>query len=179
MTRVLAGELPALVTAQRAADIASALRLAREFEFRLVLDGAAEAYRLIDEIRDAGVPVILHPTMLRPRGDTRNFSFESLARLRKAGIPAALQSGHENYVPKVRVVLLEAAMTLAYGASFEQALAAITLDAARILGVDHRVGSLEVGKDADLVFFDGDPFEYTSHVCAVIIEGQQLEDECR
>jgi imidazolonepropionase-like amidohydrolase len=70
-------------------------------------------------------------------------------------------------------------MAASYGLPFEQALAAITIDAARILGIDRRVGSLEAGKDGDLVLFDGDPFEYTSHVCSVIIEGRVVSEGCR
>jgi imidazolonepropionase-like amidohydrolase len=179
LAQVLAGELPALVTAQRATEILTALRLAREYGFRLVLDGAAEAYLVLDEIREAGVPVILHPTMVRPGGELENASFETAARLREAGIPMALQSGYEGYVPKTRVVLFEAAVAAANGLSFDEALATITIDAARILGVDDRVGSLEAGKDADVVLFDGDPFEYTSHVCGVLINGAVVREDCR
>ena len=177
--RVLRGEQPALITAQGTTEIQAALRLAREFGFRLVLDGVAEGYQMIDEIRAAQVPVIVHPTMIRPSGDTRDFTFENIALLRRAGIPAVLQSGHESYVPKVRIVLLEAAMALAYGLPFDDALAAITLDAARLLDIDDRVGSLEVGKDGDLVLFDGDPFEFTSHVCTVLIDGEVVSEQCR
>ena len=155
--------LPLLVTANRANDILTALRLAKEFDIRMVLDGAAEAYLLVDQIKAAGVPVILHPTMLRAGGDTENLSIETAATLQKAGIPVALQSGYEGYVPKTRVVLFEAAVAAANGLTFDEALAAVTIDAARILGVEARVGSLEAGKDGDLALFDGDPFEYITH----------------
>jgi imidazolonepropionase-like amidohydrolase len=70
-------------------------------------------------------------------------------------------------------------MAAAYGLSFDQALATITIDAARILGLERRVGSLEPGKDGDVVLFDGDPFEYTSHVCGVVIEGRMVSEGCR
>ena len=179
LMRVLSGDVPALVTAQSATEIMSALRLAEEFGFRLVLDGAAESYLLVDEIKAAGVPVILHPTMARPSGELENITFETAATLRKAGIPVALQSGFEGYVPKTRVVLFEAALAAANGLSFEEALGTITIDAARIIGVDDRVGSLAVGKDGDVVLYDGDPFEYTTHVCHVVVEGVVVSDECR
>ena len=179
LARVLSGEVPALITAHRAQDILAALRLQQEFGFKLVLDGAAEAYELIDEIKAAGVPVIIHPTMARHSGSLQNATMETIRRLRDAGIQVALQSGYEGYVPKTRVVLFEAAMAAAYGLPFEQALASVTIDAARILGIDKRVGSLERGKDGDVVLFDGDPFEHTSHVCTVIIEGQVVSDGCR
>ncbi|MBI4719004.1 MAG: amidohydrolase family protein [Planctomycetes bacterium] len=170
--KVLKRELPLMVTANQAQDIDSALRLAKEFEFKLILDSATESYLLIDEIKASGVPVIVHPTMTRAYGELRNLSFETAAKLRHAGIPIALQSGYEDYVPKTRVVLFEAAIAAGNGLTFDEALATITLDAARILGIDARLGSLEVGKDADLALYDGDPFEYTSHCLGVVINGQ-------
>jgi imidazolonepropionase-like amidohydrolase len=174
--RVLRKERRLLITAHRATDIGNALRVAREFDIPIVLDGASEAYLVTDRIKSAGAPVLLHPTMWRPVGEAENLSMETAARLRDAQIPFALQSGYEDYVPKTRVVLFEAAIAAARGLTPEQALAAITIDAARILGIDKRVGSLEAGKDGDLALFDGDPFEYTSHVVGVVIEGQVVSD---
>ncbi|MCH8148373.1 MAG: amidohydrolase family protein [Planctomycetes bacterium] len=177
--RVLSGEIPLLVTADRAQDIASALRLAREFGFKLVLDSAAESYLLVDAIKDAAVPVIVHPSMYRTWGDRKNLSFETAATLRHAGIRVALQSGYESYVPKTRVVLFEAAIAAANGLTFEETLATITIDAARILGVEDRVGSLELGKDGDVALYDGDPFEYTTHCVGVVIDGNVVSDTPR
>jgi imidazolonepropionase-like amidohydrolase len=179
LARVLDGELPALVTAQSAVDILTALRLADEFGFRLVLDGAAEAYLVLDEIRAAGVPVVVHPPMVRLGWTTRNAALDTAAKLADAGVPIALQSGYEGYVPKTRVVLFEATVASVNGLGTERALAAITRDAAKLLGVDDRVGTLEPGKDADVVVFDGDPFEYTSHVCAVLVDGRPVSETCR
>lgn len=174
---VLERELPLLVTAHRHQDILSALRVRDEFGFDLVLDGAADAYLLIDEIRESGVPVILHATMMRAGGEAENASMETAARLAEAGIPFALQSGYEGYVPKTRVVLFEAAIAAAQGLGFDGALAAITRDAAELLGIDDRVGTLEVGKHGDLALFDADPFEYTSHCTGVVIEGEIFAGE--
>ena len=134
---------------------------------------------MLDEIKAAGVSVILHPTMARLGGETRGASLETAAKLADAGIRFAIQSGYEPYVPKTRVVLFEAAVAAANGLGFERALNAVTIDAARIVGVADRVGSLEPGKDADLVVYDGDPFEYTSHVCKVIVGGVLVSEECR
>ena len=108
LARVLSHELPLLVTVHRARDILTAIRIANEFDVQIVLDGAAEAHLVIDEIIDAGVPVIVHPTMYRATGETENLSFETAAKLKAAGIPIALQSGYEGYVPRTRVVLFEA-----------------------------------------------------------------------
>lgn len=179
LSRVLAGELPLMVTAHRAQDIASALRLAKEFPFKLWLDGAAESYLLIDEIKAAGVPVIVHPAMQRAYEDTENMSFETAGRLADAGVTVVSQSGFEGYVPKTRVVLFEAALQAAHGMGPERALRSITIDAARLLGVADRVGSLEVGKDGDLALYDGDPFEYTTHCTGVVINGHVVSDAAR
>ncbi|MBX2993073.1 MAG: amidohydrolase family protein [Bacteroidetes bacterium] len=179
LSRILLKQTRILFTAQKATDIMSALRLKKEFGFAMVLDGAAEAYLVLDEIKKAGVPVILHPTMMRGWGDTRNVSFETAAKLKETGILFALQSGFEGYVPKTRIVLYEAAIAAANGLSFDDALASITINAAKIIGVDKRVGSIEKGKDADLVLFDGDPFEYTTHVCGVVVNGKVVNDTCK
>ena len=177
--RVLDGEVRALVTANRISEILAALRLQREFGLDLVLDGAAEAYLVLDEIRAAGVPVIVHPTMARHTGTMENATYEAAKLLHDAGIPFALQSGFEGYVPKTRVVLFEAAMAAAYGLGFEDALRSITIDAATVIGQADRVGSIEAGKDGDLALFDGDPFEYTTRVCGVILDGRVVSEECR
>jgi imidazolonepropionase-like amidohydrolase len=179
LARVLKREVPLLVTVHRAQDIMSALRVAKEFNVRLVLDGAAEAFLVLDQIKEAGVPVIVHPTMARSGGETENLSMETAAKLKKAGIPFAFQSGFESYVPKTRVLLYEAAVAAANGLTFDEALAAATLDAARLLGISDRVGSLEPGKDGDVVLYDGDPFEYTSHVVGVVIQGEVVSQEPR
>lgn len=168
---VLKGECPLLITANRSADMLAALRIKAEFNIPVVIDGAAEAHLLLDELKAAGVSVILHPPMARAYGEMENSSLESAAILKKAGIPFALQSGYEGYVPKTRVVLWEAGMAAANGLQVDDALASITRDAAKLSGVSDRVGSLEIGKDGDIACFDGDPFEWTTHCTGTIIGG--------
>jgi imidazolonepropionase-like amidohydrolase len=179
LAKVIGGEVPALITAHEAPEIQSALRLAREFDLDLILDGAVESYLLIDEIQAAGVPVILHPTMIRTYGPAQNAAYTTAARLHDAGIPVAIQSGYEPYVPKTRIALFEAAIAVANGLPRQAALASITRTPAEIIGLGDRVGTLEAGKDADLALFDGDPFEYTTHTCTVIIDGAVASDECK
>lgn len=172
MVRVLQGDMPLLVYANRAQDIANAIRLAQEFDIRMVLDGGAESYMVLDELRNAGVPVLSHPPMIRMVEERRNAAFTTPSVLADAGIPMAIQTGYESYVPKVRVLVFEAGHAAAHGLGPERALRACTLDAANILGIGDRVGSLEAGKDADLALWDGDPFEWTTHCTGVLIDGR-------
>ena len=176
LARVTNREVPLLVTAHRVPDLLAALRVASEFGIKIVLDGASESYLVLEKIKAANVPVILHPTMARAAEETGNLSMETASVLKKAGILFAIESGYESYVPKTRVVLWEAALAAARGLTQDQALAAVTIDAARLLGVDKRVGSLEAGKDGDVAIFDGDPFEYTSHVVGVVIDGHIVSE---
>jgi imidazolonepropionase-like amidohydrolase len=179
MQKVIRREIPLLVTAHRAQDIMTALRIAKEFNIRIVLDGAAEAFMVTDEIKASGFPVIIHPTMYRAGGEMESLAMTTAAKLKAAGIVVALQSGYENYVPKTRVVLFEAGVAAANGLSMRDALATVTIDAAKILGLDARIGSVVQGKDADLAMYDGDPFEYTTHCTGTIINGQVVSETIR
>lgn len=177
MAEVLDGKKALLITADRAQDIANALRLADEFKIAIWLDSAAEAHELIPQIQKAKVPILLHPTMARASGERENLTFRSAAILKENNIPFAIQGGYESYVPKARVILFEAAIAAAHGLSREAAIEAITLAPAKILGIADRVGSIEVGKDADLALFDGDPLEYTTHCVGVVIDGKSYPGE--
>ena len=179
LSKLLKGEVKALITVNSTNDIMNAIRLAKEFNFKLVIDGAAEAYRLIDEIKAAHTEIILHATMARNGGDMVNMTRESAAILTAAGIPVSIETGYEAYVPKTHVLLFEAALAVTYGLPYEEGLKAITLNPAKLLGIDKSVGSIEKGKDADLVLFNGDPFEYLSKVCKVMIDGNWVSDNCK
>ena len=179
LAKVLAGEVPLLITAHRAYDLASALRVADEFGVRVVLDGAAEAYLMLPQLLLAKVVVLPHPAMARTGGELANGTMRLPALLHEAGVPFALQSGYESYVPKTRVVLLEAAVAVGRGLPAEVALRALTIDAARLCGIDGRTGSIAVGKDADLALYDGDPFEYTTHCLGTVIDGVPYLDSPR
>ena len=173
VSRVLSGESPAIFNAYREDDIATALRLAKEFKLKPVISSATEAYLMRDLLKTSQASVLVGPTLERLDGlETMNASLENAALLADAGIPLALMTGYESYVPKNRVLLLEAGVAAANGLGFERTLRATTIDSARILGIADRVGSLEKGKDADVVLYDGDPFEYTSHVTAVLVNGK-------
>ena len=147
-------------------------------DLRSRLDLATEGYLMADAIAASKVPVVVHPTMQRAGSsmETLNSQLCNATVLADHKIPLAIGTGFEGYVPKTRVLRYEAAMALVNGLGRERALSAVTLDAARILGVDDRVGSIEPGKAADLVLYDGDPFEHTSHVLYTIQEGRVVWD---
>ena len=116
--------------------------------------------------------------MARGSGERLNASFTTAAKLREAGY-RWLFPRVTSLRAKVRVLVFEAAMAIPYGLSREDALAMITIEPAKILGIQDRVGSIEPGKDADLAFFDGDPFEWVTHCEGVMIDGQSFEQEPR
>jgi imidazolonepropionase-like amidohydrolase len=170
---VVDGKMAAIFNAYRADDIDTAIRIGGEFHLHYMLASVTEGYLIADAIRRAGVPCLAGPVMQRFESlQTANATFENPAILKRAGIPIALMTGYEGYVPKNRILLFEAGIAAANGLSMEETLRTVTAGAAKILGIDDRVGSLAPGKDADVVLFDGDPFEYTSHVLTVLVNGQ-------
>ncbi len=174
----LDGKVPVVFSAHRADDLNTALRLADEFKLKAVLDLATEGYLTADTIAAAKVPVLLHPTMQRAAAsmETNHSYLGNAAVLIDHQVPVALGTGFEGYVPKTRVVRHEAAVAMVHGLGYDRALRAITLDAARILGVEDRFGSIEPGKAADLVLYDGDPFEHATHVTHTVIDGRKVYD---
>jgi imidazolonepropionase-like amidohydrolase len=170
-------KVPVYVSANRADDLQTALRLAKEFNLNVYLDQATEAFLMADALGEAKVPVVLHPTMQRPGSMETYNSFLGNARvLADHKVPVAIGTGFEAYVPKTRVVRYEAAMAMVHGLGFDRALGAITLDAAKLLGIDDQYGSIESGKVADLVLYDGDPFENSTHVTHTVAGGHVVYD---
>ena len=163
-----------IFAAQQADDILTGLRLAEEFQLDAAIALAAEGYLVREQLTAAKVSVFLHPTMQRAGGslETYHSHLGNASALADAKIPLAITSGAEGYVPKTRVARFEAAIAAVHGLGFERGLASVSLDAARILDIDDRYGSLEAGKVADLVLYDGDPFEYATHVTHVIVDGR-------
>jgi len=111
-----------LITAQSARDIITAIRLRDEFGFDLIIDGGAEAYSVLEEIKTSGVTVVVHPTKVRNYGDTKHATDTNAYKLHQAGIPFVFQSGFEGYIPKARVVTFEAALAVANGLDYDAAL---------------------------------------------------------
>jgi imidazolonepropionase-like amidohydrolase len=173
----LDGKVPVIFSAHRADDLATALRLAKEFKLKPVLSLATEAYLIPDTITAAKAPVVVHPTMQRVASmETFNGHLGNAAALADRKTLVAIGTAFEGYVPKTRVLRHEAAIAMVNGLGFDRALRAITLDAAKLLGIEDRYGSLEVGKVADLVLYDGDPFEHVTHVTHTIMGGRVVYD---
>jgi imidazolonepropionase-like amidohydrolase len=174
----LAGKVPVIFAAHRADDLATALRLAGEFGLKARLDMATEGYLMADQLAAAKVPVVVHPTMQRAASslETHHSQLCNAAVLAGRGVPLAVGTGYEGYVPKTRVLRWEAAVAMVNGLGRERALRAVTLDAAKLLGIDDRFGSLEPGKEADLVLYDGDPFEHATHVTHTLVGGRVVWD---
>ena len=174
----LEGKVPVIFAAHRADDIRTALRIAEEFKLKPVIALGTEAWMLADELAKKKVPVIVHPAMQRAGGtmETMHTLLANAAILQKAGVPVLLGTAYEGYVPKIRNLRSEAAMAAVNGLGHAQAMKAITLDGAKFLGIDKDHGSLEVGKIADLVLYDGDPFEHSTHVLLTIMNGKVVYD---
>ncbi len=175
---VLAKKIPVAFTAHRADDLLTALRIAEEFQLdaRLVL--GTDAYLVADTIAAKKVPIVLHPTTQRPgdQMETRHSYLGSAFALKAKGIPLTICTSYEGYVPKQRNLRLEAAVAAANGLGPTVALQTVTIDSAKLLGISDKYGSLEVGKVADLVLYDGDPFEHATHVSVTIMNGKVVYD---
>lgn len=174
----LEGKVPVYFSAHRKDDIQTALRIASEFKLKPVIAMGTDGYRMADELKRAGVPVVVHPTMQRAGGSIETLhSFTGNAgALDAAGVPVTICTGFEGYVPKTRVLRHEAAMAVAAGMDPERALRAVTINAAKLLGIENEYGSIEVGKVADLVLYDGDPFEHATHVTQTVMRGKVVYD---
>jgi imidazolonepropionase-like amidohydrolase len=174
----LDGKVPVIFAAHRADDLATGLRLAKELGLKARLDLATEGYLIADVIAAAKVPVVVHPTMQRAAASLETYHSQVCngAVLARHGVPVAIGTGFEGYVPKTRVLRHEAAMAMVSGMGRDKALAAVTRDAAQLLGIDDRFGTIEPGKVADLVLYDGDPFEHSTHVTHTLIGGRVVYD---
>ncbi|MBU4254635.1 MAG: amidohydrolase family protein [Acidobacteria bacterium] len=177
LSAVLEGKMTVFIECYRADDIMTALRLVDEFGLKAVLVGATEGYKLDDEIAMREVPVIVSPIGVGPRRmETQEASYTNAASLDRAGVKVIVKADEALGVGQVRELPLLAAFAVKGGMERDKALRAITLTAAEVLGVAERIGSLEVGKDADLVLFDGDPLHYRTRVRRVFIDGKEIPD---
>jgi imidazolonepropionase-like amidohydrolase len=169
---VALGRVPLLVEVNRASDIRNVLAFARDQKVRVILSGAAEAWMLAREIAAAGIPVVIDADENQAfQWESLNATYENAAILKAAGVLIAFKPSVARIVFLIRTPRHIAGRTARFGISPHDALAAITLNPARMFGVDDRQGSIETGKTADLVLWSGDPLETTSVARMVMIRG--------
>lgn len=170
---VLRREIPLRQHCHRADDIATAMRIAEEFGYDLVIDHGTEGHMIADIIAGRGIPVIIGPLFTnRSKVELRGRSLTNPGRLAAAGVTIAITTDHP--VVPIHLLVLQAAVAVREGLDRETALRAITINPARILGVADRIGSLTVGKDADLVIWTGDPFDVMSRAERVFVDGREI-----
>lgn len=183
MIPVVEGRLPLLITVDRASDIDAAMRLARDFNVKLMIGGGAEAWMMGDKLAAAKIPVLTGAMNNIPAGFAAlGQRQENAALLRKAGVQVALignagGGGEEAF--NVRNLKQEAGNAVAYGMTWDDALRAVTLTPAEIFGVADRVGSLQPGREGNVVVWSGDPFEFTTRVEHVFVRGREYNDKTR
>ncbi len=180
LARVIRRELPLKIHAHRADDILTAIRICREFKLRYTLDHCTEGYLITDKLKDALSEdcegIIVGPLLTdRSKIELKNLSFKAPKVLEQAGIEYAMMTDHpvtpERYLP------ICTAIAVREGASEEGALKAITINAAKITGIADRVGSIEVGKDADIAVFSGHPFDFRSRCVLTLVNGKVAHEE--
>jgi imidazolonepropionase-like amidohydrolase len=171
--RVLRREIPWRQHCHRADDIATAIRIADEFGYDLVIDHGTEAHLLADILAERGIPVIIGPLFTsRSKVELRNRSLANPARLARAGVTIAITTDHP--VVPINFLVHQATLSVKEGLDPRTALEALTINPARIAGIDDRLGSIEPGKDADLVIWSGDPLDVRSRVQRALIEGTEI-----
>ncbi|MFL5572315.1 MAG: amidohydrolase family protein [Gemmatimonadaceae bacterium] len=183
MIPVIEGRLPLLVTVNRAADIDAAMRLARDYNVKLMIGGGAEAWMMADKLAAARIPVLTGamnniPADFASLGQRQ----ENAGLLRKAGVAVALvgnAGGGDEEAFNVRNIRQEAGNAVSYGMTWDDALRAVTLAPAELFGVTDRVGSLQSGREGNVVVWSGDPFEFTTRAEHVFVRGREYNEKTR
>lgn len=173
LAKVLRGEIPWRQHCHRTDDVATAMRLAEEFGYRLVIDHGTEAFPIADVLAERGIPVAIGPLMTsRSKVELRSRSLANPAKLAAAGVEIAIITDHP--VVPIHFLVHQATFAVKEGLDPEIALRALTLVPAKIMGVDDRLGSLTPGKDADLVIWSGDPLDVMSRAEHAYIDGREI-----
>ncbi|HLW19277.1 MAG TPA: amidohydrolase family protein, partial [Cyclobacteriaceae bacterium] len=173
IAKVISGELPLLVEVNAASDIQLAIKWLEDKKVRAILTGVAEGWRVAEEIAAAKLPVITGPVLSLPnrQSDRYDAAYTNPAKMLKAGVKVAIRTDDAE---NVRNLPFNAGFAAAYGMGKEEALKAVTIVPAEILGVDKELGSIEQGKNATLFISDGDPFETKTQIMHVFIDGYQI-----
>ncbi len=175
LVQVLERKIPLRAHAHRADDIMTAIRIAREFRVDLVLDHCTEGHKIAAELAEYGYPAVVGPSLInRAKVELKDKTFKTAGILVKAGVKVAIMTDHS--VTPIEHLPLLAALAMKDGLDEEEALKAITINPAEILGVSDRVGSLEVGKDADIVIWSAHPLTLEAKTLHVFINGEIIRD---
>jgi imidazolonepropionase-like amidohydrolase len=167
---VIKGELVVKAHVHRTDDIFTAIRIAKEFNLDMTLDHCTEGWLAADILKDCGYNIILGPILTdRSKIELKNQTVKAPGILSKAGIDVAIMTDHP-CVP-IQHLMLSASLAAREGMAPEDALKAITINAAKCVKLDNRIGSLEIGKDADMVLYTGNPLDYSSKVKMTFING--------
>lgn len=168
---VLKKEIPFRAHAHRADDVVTAIRICEEFDVEMSWEHATEGHRIADYIAEKKIPAVWGPSLMsRPKWEMRELGYDTPRIMYEAGVKFAIQTDAPGST--IRFLPICAALSVKEGLPYDYALKAITIIPAEILGVDGRVGSLEVGKDADLRLLSGDPLDYMTKCQKVIIDGE-------
>lgn len=182
MVPVLEGKVPLLIDADQASDIQSVIDLAKEFSIKVILGGGEEAWEVADRLAKAKIPVLAGAMSNIPSSfSALGARQDNVTLLRKAGVQVAIigNGGGDEELFNVRNIRYEAGNAVGYGLSWDEALKAITETPAEIFGVADRIGSLQPGREANVVIWDGDPFEFATRAVAVYVRGQKQNDVSR
>lgn len=168
---VLERKIPLKAHAHRADDILTSIRIAKEFDLKLTIEHCTEGHLITDYVKKSGYDVIAGPSLsFNSKIEVKNKSFKTSVELIKAGVKTAIMTDHP--VIPIEQLPLAVAFAMREGLNFNEALRTVTIDAAEIVGIADRVGSIEVGKDGDLVILSGSPFELSTKTLYTIINGE-------
>lgn len=171
MQPVLQKKIPMKIHAHRADDILTAIRIAKEFDINITLDHCTEGHLIAEYVKKSGFPAIVGTDLTsKNKIEVANMSFKTCGVLNKAGVLTAITTDHP--IALIQYLPLCAGLSVRAGLPMEEAYKAITINPAKICGVDARVGSLEVGKDADIAIFDGNPMNTFTNTVYTIIDGK-------
>ncbi|GAB6137019.1 amidohydrolase [Halanaerobaculum tunisiense] len=174
LAKVITGEVPLKVHAHQADDIMTALRIAQEFDIDITLEHCTAGHQIVDQLAETDTSVVVGPTLIgKVKVELKDKTFATPGILSAAGIPVAIMSDHP--ASPIDSLLVSAALAVKSGMDRKEALKAVTINPAQILDIADQVGSIKVGKDADLVVFSGDPLDISSEVELVLLEGEKVK----
>jgi imidazolonepropionase-like amidohydrolase len=172
---VLDGSLPVIISVEKAKDIELALKFVKEQKLRAIFRGCAQGYQVADKIKEAGIPVIIDSLYTGPSEpeDGYDAAYRNVVELARAGVAICFSSGEDPAMGKD--LTYHAAKAVAFGLDYDEAIKALTINPARIFGVDSRLGSLEPGKDADFFIAAGDPLDFKTDVKYIFVNGRKID----